>query len=103
MLPLPFQMKEDQSSTDAQLKHSTKRKALMDDRISMKRYSTKQMALVEERISSWNMNGSVPILTFAGRGEYLSKIENNLLGSILCDQKHFFKTNIHPFSQVSPL
>merc|ERR1719222_1286677 len=24
------------------------------------------MALMEERISSWNMNGSVPILTFAG-------------------------------------
>jgi len=61
-------MKEDQSSTDAQLKHSTKRKALMEERISMKRYSTKQMALVEERISSWTMNGSVPILTFAGRG-----------------------------------
>jgi len=59
-------MKEDQSSTDAQLKHSTKRKALMEERISMKRYSTKQMALVEERISSWTMNGSVPILTFAG-------------------------------------
>merc|ERR1719341_1201181 len=26
------------------------------------------MALMEERISSWNMNGSVPILTFTGRG-----------------------------------
>merc|ERR1719341_1027612 len=36
----------------------------MESRISMKRHSTKQMALMEERISSWNMNGSVPILTF---------------------------------------
>merc|ERR1719342_1700059 len=26
------------------------------------------MALMEERISSWNMNGSIPILTFTGRG-----------------------------------
>jgi len=38
----------------------------MESRFSMKRHSRKQIALMEERISSWNMNGSVPILTFAG-------------------------------------
>ena len=80
--------------------NSTKQIALMEDRISTKQnstkqmaltkntistrqialkentVSTKQMALMEERISSWNMNGSVPILTFTGRGEYLSQINS---------------------------
>ena len=86
-------MTEEQSTINAKLEHSAKQKALMketiatkrhstkqmESRTSMKRHSTKQMALMEERISSWNMNGSVPILTFAGRGEYLSKIYNQLL------------------------
>merc|ERR550519_2980272 len=37
------------------------------------------MALMEERISSWNMNGSVPILTFAGRGiTFLTPVAGHL-------------------------
>ena len=61
--------------------NSTKQMALTKNTISTRQIalnentvSTKQMALMEERISSWNMNGSVPILTFTGRGEYLSQI-----------------------------
>ena len=49
--------------------HSSKQTALMEDRILTKQNSTKQIALMEDRISSWNMNGSVPILTFTGKGE----------------------------------
>ena len=54
--------------------NSTKQIPLMKDKILTKRNSLKQIALMEDRISSWNMNGSVPILTFTGRGEYLSQI-----------------------------
>ena len=63
--------------------NSTKQMALTKNTISTRQIalkentvSTKQMALMEERISSWNMNGSVPILTFTGRGEYLSQINS---------------------------
>ena len=72
-IPRHFQMNDDDnSSANTTLKSSTKQIALMEDRIWTKQMSSKQIALMEDRISSWNMNGSVPILTFTGRGEYLS-------------------------------
>ena len=65
---------DDQSPAYTMVKPSTKQMKLMKDKILMKQKSPKQTALMEDRISSWNMNGSVPILTFTGRGEYLSQI-----------------------------
>ena len=101
-IPRHFQMNDDDnSSAYTTLKPSTKQKALMEDKVLMKQHSskqtalmedriltkqnstkqnsTKQIALMEDRISSWNMNGSVPILTFTGRGEYLSQIVNEFM------------------------
>ena len=63
---------EDRFSTK---QNSTKKTTMMVDRILTKQYSSKRIAMMEDRISSWNMNGSVPILTFTGRGEYLSQTE----------------------------
>ena len=79
-IPRNFQMNDDDHSpAKTTLKPSTKQIALMEDRILTKQNSPKQIALMEDRISSWNMNGSVPILTFTGRGEYLSQIVNEFM------------------------
>ena len=88
-LNILFQMNDDHSIANTTLKPSTKQRALMENKILTKQISTKQnsakqTALMEDRISSWNMNGSVPILTFTGRGEYLSQIAHELYGQILC-------------------
>ena len=72
-LNILFQMNDDHSIANTTLKPSTKQMILMEDKILTKQKSPKQTALMEDRISSWNMNGSVPILTFTGTGEYLSQ------------------------------